>query len=491
MNRRGKTGALLLAAMLGLTGHVPAATQSWHYTLIEGSRLIDDCPVCDRPVIPVPIRGRFDLTLLEENPLFSRYRIENLQFHDQGGGTLYKVTGQGTYQIGGEVALTQELVLETFIDDGTTNAPVFFTNATSTVARWWPMLQIVADQTNGTLVRTYQLEIVAAPLRDLWFSTTHGMTPGDFPVVTNYISSGDLVSWYGRVVKRNRELTASTLPEGDGDPGLDAFDVLPGGEIVFSTDISDASSHGALRFWRSGATVEIGDLLRPLIGGEPAFNPGLDAAQISVAGDQLQFLFSIETNLIIFQDPEPNLVLQPGDILFSDALSEGRVHKRHEELLARFHPAPGIGADYGVDALYIWPNGEIWFSVEEGFDDGQLGLILPGDLLSDQGYIVFRNLELVAAFSPLEDLVDFGLDALFIVTDVTAPAPAPELRLSLERASGDVTVTWQGRGHVFQLERALDVTGPYLPVTPIVPDLSFMERGVAKPARAFYRLRQW
>jgi hypothetical protein len=42
-------------------------------------------------------------------------------------------------------------------------------------------------------------------------------------------------------------------------------------------------------------------------------------------------------------------------------------------------------------------------------------------MLSDQGFIVVRNLDLVQPFSPLEDLADFGLNGLWLVTDL-APA---------------------------------------------------------------------
>jgi len=66
-------------------------------------------------------------------------------------------------------------------------------------------------------------------------------------------------------------------------------------------------------------------------------------------------------------------------------------------------------------------------STEEGFNDTQLGLIREGELLSDQGYIVFRNLELTSSFAPAEDMADFGLDAIYVVTNATPPAPVPRL----------------------------------------------------------------
>jgi hypothetical protein len=84
-----------------------------------------------------------------------------------------------------------------------------------------------------------------------------------------------------------------------------------------------------------------------------------------------------------------------GDILSSN----GTVAREHSDLVAKFNP-PARLKDYGLGALYIWPSGEIWFSVEEGFEDENLGTIQPGDLLSDGGYIVYRNLQLVQAIRP-------------------------------------------------------------------------------------------
>jgi len=197
-----------------------------------------------------------------------------------------------------------------------------------------------------------------------------------------------------------------------------------------------------------------------------------------------EIYFSITTNLV---SPQIGMLFR-GDIL-SD---QGRLVKSHQQLLSRFHPSV-IDHDYGLDALYVWPGGEIWFSTEEGFTDTQLGPIQPGDLLSDQGFVVFLNLELTSAFAPVEDLSDFGLDALYIVTDAILPAPAPRIRsIKLVSPSGDISVGWDGLGRVFQVEKAMRVTGPFLPTSSIVPDLSWIDFGASQTnAEGFYRLRQW
>jgi len=51
---------------------------------------------------------------------------------------------------------------------------------------------------------------------------------------------------------------------------------------------------------------------------------------------------------------------------------------------------------------------------------------------------------------------------------------------------------WQGAGRVFQVERAGQVIGPYVPLGAIRPDLFFEDGGaLMSRAQSFYRLRQW
>src|SRR6185503_364683 len=61
----------LLHAISMAHGGSPTKQKPWHYTLLTGSELIDDCPVCGRPTFSFPLRGSFGLQLLEENPLFA------------------------------------------------------------------------------------------------------------------------------------------------------------------------------------------------------------------------------------------------------------------------------------------------------------------------------------------------------------------------------------------------------------------------------------
>lgn len=140
----------------------------------------------------------------------------------------------------------------------------------------------------------------------------------------------------------------------------------------------------------------------------PQPDAGLDAVQVMWDGE---IFFSIRSNVVVKTD----LTLVRGDIL-SD---RGRVFRTHRQLLAKFQPAI-TNRDFGLDALHVLPSGEIWFSVEDGFTDSRIGAVRAGDVLSSLGHRVFNNRQLVAAFAPADPAQDYGLDALFVVTDMVA-----------------------------------------------------------------------
>ena len=484
--------ALLLALALFEFGRqaafaqAPTTNQPWSYVLLHDSYLLDDCPVCDRISIPVPMRGTFNLRLIDENPISARYALEDIKF--TAGDRPYSVRGSGTFEIRGEIAVTVAMSMELQINDGVTNKLCYFTNSTAGVDRRWPMMDITVGQTNGSLAQVYTLRLAAAPLREIWFSTANSFRAGAGPEASNLVQGGDLLSTSGRVVKRNSDLFTSVgafppVP----DLGLDAVDILPGGEVAFSlgSDITSNTlsplQNGDLLTTRKRVLHRNQDLLAQFGIQPPAPDVGLDAVHI---GDTGEILFSIPTN---FFSERLSATVRRGDLLSTD----GSVVRANVQLLARFRPAKP-DPDYGLDALYVWPSGEIWFSTEDGFDDSELGSITSGDLLSDQGYIVFRNLELLDAFAPTNAPSDLGLDALYVVTDATSPASAPHLAIQVNASRGSAVLVWQGQGRVFQVERAADVTGAFQPLSPILPDLSFDDpETLTNRAHSYYRLHQW
>jgi hypothetical protein len=462
----------------------------WHYTLLPDSRLIDDCPVCVRPSIPRPLRGTFELRWVRDDLLFTTYAVEQVSLtSERPGAESLRMTGKGTYIVGGEVALRHELFLELTIDDGSTVRRGEFINATPTPGRLWPMIGVSATQTNGTITQVYNLDLIAAPFQELWFSTRHGFHPAISGAGDQFVSGGDLLAETGRVVRRNQELTGrlGIMPVVP-DLGLDAVDVLPGGEVGFSiegdvfSESLGALHHGDLLSANGRVLRGYNELIGSFTPEPPAPDVGLDAVQVLEKGE---VLFSIESD--IFSE-KLGVQLHRGDLLSS----RGLVVRGHQELLSRFHPAD-TKRDYGLDAVFVWPSGEIWFSTEDRFEDRELGVVLDGDLLSDQGHVVYRNRDFLSRFGPLEDLADFGLDGLFVVTDLLpAAAPARCVVCKLAQPGPGLQLQWESAARVFQLEKAARVTGPYLPFGLIAPDLEFLDPEAPRGAlQSYYRLRQW
>ena len=186
MNRRNLflTG-MLLAAFSAASCRVAAQTNSLQkYTLLAGSQLIDDCPICDRPTIIAPMTGTFELHLFDQNPLFSRFELLNIFFHaGTNPGPEYKVVGSGIYQVGGEVALMQKLFLDVEINNGFANTEALCTNTNTGVNEPWPKIQVSVDQTNGTPSQVYHLDLVAIPV------------PAISPTVVDYSSGSVRLEW--------------------------------------------------------------------------------------------------------------------------------------------------------------------------------------------------------------------------------------------------------------------------------------------------------
>jgi hypothetical protein len=454
--------------------------------LVEGSYFVDDCPICDRVPIQLPIRGTFELVLQQDTAPYTQFAVRSLDF-TAGAGTSpdYHVTGQGTYTRFEEVGIRQDLTLSAQVQNAGTNQAAYFTNDVPDVHQPFPLIQADLTQTNGTDLRTFQLHLFAAPVREIWFSTVKGFTSTNRFAPTNQISAGDLLSNRGRVVKRNSDLTAQLgIMPPVPDLGLDAVQVTGHGEILFSIPMDVFSEtlgtihHGDLLSNR-GLIVKRNQQLLAAFSPTSSADAGLEGVQVMSDG---QILFSIQSDVTtIF-----NQTLSRGDIL-SD---HGTVFLTQQQLLANFQPA-SAGTDFGLDAFYIWPSGEVWFSVEQGFVDNRLGQIQAGDLLSSFGYRVFSNAVLLAAFAPADPSLDYGLDALFIVSDTQPPKPPPRI-VRNSAAGGWSHLDWDGAGSVFQVETAPSPRGPWTPASEVTPDLSSdCPYGASAGGSGFCRLRQW
>ncbi len=264
--------------------------QPWRYLLLHDSYLVDDCPVCGRPSIREPLRGAFELRLIEINPLFSRYAVENLNF-TAGSNRTYTIKGSGNFQIGGEVALVQQMELELEINDGLATRVCHLKNPSPAVTGRWPMITLTLEQADGTFTQNYTLHLAAAPLREIWFSTALGFTAGLGE--PGPVSGGDFLSSAGRVVHRSSWFCGVLSPMPPcPDPGLDATDLLSGGETAFSITQDMFSErlgplgHGDVLGSRGRILYRQGDLLAAFAPATPAADAGLDRDDADAVRDE-------------------------------------------------------------------------------------------------------------------------------------------------------------------------------------------------------------
>lgn len=309
--------------------------------------------------------------------------------------------------------------------------------ATYTNAAFTPVLSVEGD--NGNIADAQMhltiraLEVPPVPPLDIWFSTDIGFTSALLDPTggtLTHVSDGDLLSRRGRIVRRNGELMAKlgVMPPVP-DLGLDAAMLGPQGAIWFSFSQKNAPVWSeTLRTWLKPGDLlsEKGQVVRTNEQLLANFMPqasdtsiarldaGLDAVTqgpaMAVGG--LSLLFSTD---VPFYSRKLKTWVGHGDLL-SD---RGIIVKRNQDLLRNFAPldpsASPLPRDYGLDAVVIRSNAEIWFSTKYGFQDAKLGPIGAGDLLSTAGYVVARNLDLVSAFGPIEDVNSFGLDAAILI----------------------------------------------------------------------------
>lgn len=458
----------------------------WRYRSLAGTTFLDDCEICDRPPIPVRVEGGFDLVLTATNPLFDRYHLFDVRLTDGSEKPAYVLAGEGAFEIGGEVAVIQKWSLDLDVRTPADFRTVTLRNETATPDRERPVVHAVVAEEGGTPVSRYFLDLPAAPWHALWFTTQHGLTSGLGEWPTNRITGADLLEDSGRVVRSGASLLkAAGLPP---DLGIDALDVLPGsgGVVLFSiaadakSDTLGTVSEGDVlasdgRVWRRNK-----DLLQAFGFMPPVPDLGLDAVSVDPAG---RVLFSVRQ--AAFSERLGRLI-GPGDLLADD----GTVVRTQADLLARFKPLPGE-PEPELDGFHVWPSGEVWFSTTHGFQEAGLGSVMDGDLLSDRGYVVARNLDLVRPFQPLEDLANFGLEGFLLVNDATALPGGATLTIS-RPAVGELLLNWTGPGRVFRVEGAAGAGEPWTTRTPILADPAWrLPWSDGAGGLEFSRVRSW
>ena len=108
-------GCAVLLFLGTAAASVPASAQTGTlYRLNQDSSFQQGCfPPCLCPIlIPASVKGTFVLTPTGFDGLFNTYAVTDVNWVVSNGGTDMIVTGSGTYKIGGEFALQQELSLD-------------------------------------------------------------------------------------------------------------------------------------------------------------------------------------------------------------------------------------------------------------------------------------------------------------------------------------------------------------------------------------------
>jgi hypothetical protein len=134
-----------------------ALTAPVRYELLDGSTLVDDCPVCGRPSIIWPLTGTFDLALQQPSLQTDFYDVLNIDFETPGG---MRVSGSGTLRVGIGPSAAQVMDLTVEID-GESGIPLHGEALAPSVG--FPALDLSLDEVTTSHLRVYRLRLVAAP----------------------------------------------------------------------------------------------------------------------------------------------------------------------------------------------------------------------------------------------------------------------------------------------------------------------------------------
>jgi hypothetical protein len=174
-----------------------------------------ECPV----VINQPLKGTFRLTRLAPDPLFDHYAVTDVVWTAAGRD----MTGTGTYEIGGEVALQQEMVLDLDIA-GTSR---HLDSGKVIVQAQWPRIVItVNNEAVSPLCYDTVMYIDASPLPE--------HCSADFDNDGSVGTDADIAAFFACLAGTCCATCESADFNGDGDVGTDAdiesfFRVLAGG----------------------------------------------------------------------------------------------------------------------------------------------------------------------------------------------------------------------------------------------------------------------
>lgn len=115
--------ASVFALALALVALAPSARAQTGttstYKLESDSRFETGCfGMCLCAVVTHPLKGTFFLTHTGFDPLYDYYDVSNVSWVVSDSTNYFTITGSGTYKIGGEFALVNEMVLDLSVNGG-------------------------------------------------------------------------------------------------------------------------------------------------------------------------------------------------------------------------------------------------------------------------------------------------------------------------------------------------------------------------------------
>jgi hypothetical protein len=144
---------------------VASPVEAVAYEVLPGSVFVDDCQDCDRLIVPRPLTGGFLLSKIDEAPALRNLPALRHRVPERRGR--HRITGWGTYAIGGEVALLQGMDLELAVSvEGSTRSPVVLTSGGNVgmMGRQFPEIEIQVDEKDPSDINhIYKVHLVARP----------------------------------------------------------------------------------------------------------------------------------------------------------------------------------------------------------------------------------------------------------------------------------------------------------------------------------------
>ncbi len=200
----------------------PRPSEIVPYKLLKGSEFLDDCTICGKPLIPIPIEGTFQLGKVDENPLFTTYRVEEINFKDSSGTWNLHIQGGGSYQVGGEVAVVQEMRLNITVTLGVDPLPdALLESGRIAGGAGFPEIDIqLMHKDPPSPIHVYSLILLATPAEDPSVEFRRGDSNGDGAVD---ISDAIHMIWW---LFSGETTACRDASDGNGDGDEDITDAI-------------------------------------------------------------------------------------------------------------------------------------------------------------------------------------------------------------------------------------------------------------------------